>query len=141
MIAGKQWDLNRVQTLAKTSFTVDVMYLLSMFHWMDRYIRDFINSESIPDSDGFYSCSGERSVSNSSSCTGMVWSRVNSITTWAREMRCQSVRNVKSRCICIFKSFFIFRLTGYIDLRMCKPETSCTMSFGKCIRASLQCFK
>jgi len=38
-IAGEQWDFNRVQELANTGFTVDVMYMLSMFHWMDQYSR------------------------------------------------------------------------------------------------------
>lgn len=37
VIAPEVWDYNRVVELSKSGFAVDVMYLFSMFHHMDRY--------------------------------------------------------------------------------------------------------
>merc|ERR1711879_1135254 len=40
IIAREHWDCHRVQELAKAGFAADVMYLLSSFHWMDKYCRE-----------------------------------------------------------------------------------------------------
>jgi len=39
VIANEVWDSNHVKGLARHGFSVDVMYLLSVFHWMDLYSR------------------------------------------------------------------------------------------------------
>lgn len=40
VIAPEVWGSKRVGQLLETGFTTDVMYLLSVFHWMDKYSRE-----------------------------------------------------------------------------------------------------